>query len=542
MTLNLNGIINVRNVLIISLLLISKILCAKVYFISPTGSDLNGKGSKFYPWRSLNKACSSVNAEGDTIYVTSGTYIENSTCKLNVGVSIIGSDSTSLITSLNPSDNFLLLDLSSNSSGTYGNQSISNIKLDGKSICWWCIRVNNRSNIRIHHCIIRNFAHRGITFQGTPADEPQLYEKGNQFYNNILTNCGLWTGGKYPSGYALGCLMIGAQSEMGIYNNTIIQNGFAEGLNGEPICFMNNGYNKAIKIYNNVIKKAPQPSVGGNTIFAIELWNSRGSIEIFKNNIEGSIDCAGTSSLRRNYPKAFDIHDNVFSWPTLMPLVNDGEKGIQIEYSAEYVYIYRNHFINLCRPIYATCPAGAFQNNIYIFNNVIENVGSNTTQSYKGWGILIESTDKTDNYHNWYIYNNDIISKKTGGSQGSTMWGINIPNGKGLTKNMNIYNNIIFGFSHAAIVLNVSDSVNISHNLFYQNGNLNKVMGDTPNHLKLTNNLVADPKFTSTSDFHLQKGSPAIGSGMAVKGNENDYEEYPFLSPPSIGAYEYREK
>lgn len=47
-----------------------------------------------------------------------------------------------------------------------------------------------------------------------------------------------------------------------------------------------------------------------------------------------------------------------------------------------------------------------------------------------------------------------------------------------------------------------------------------------------------DPKFVSTSDYHLQVGSPAIGKGINVPVVKKDYDGKNYNNPPSIGAYE----
>lgn len=52
-----------------------------------------------------------------------------------------------------------------------------------------------------------------------------------------------------------------------------------------------------------------------------------------------------------------------------------------------------------------------------------------------------------------------------------------------------------------------------------------------------TNGQMADPLLVSSSDFHLQNGSPAINAGVDV-GLTTDYEENPIVGIPDIGAYE----
>jgi hypothetical protein len=49
---------------------------------------------------------------------------------------------------------------------------------------------------------------------------------------------------------------------------------------------------------------------------------------------------------------------------------------------------------------------------------------------------------------------------------------------------------------------------------------------------------IANPRFVSTTDYHLQKGSPAIGAGIPFEGLTRDSNEAPRPNPPAIGAYE----
>jgi hypothetical protein len=54
-----------------------------------------------------------------------------------------------------------------------------------------------------------------------------------------------------------------------------------------------------------------------------------------------------------------------------------------------------------------------------------------------------------------------------------------------------------------------------------------------------TGQLTSDPLFMTTTNFHLQDGSPAEQSGVHIGSPYLlDYESTPFLNPPSRGAYE----
>ncbi len=52
----------------------------------------------------------------------------------------------------------------------------------------------------------------------------------------------------------------------------------------------------------------------------------------------------------------------------------------------------------------------------------------------------------------------------------------------------------------------------------------------------------ADPMFVSSTDLHVQEGSPAIGAGVQVPGVITDFEGNYYNNPPSIGAFEANPK
>jgi hypothetical protein len=48
-------------------------------------------------------------------------------------------------------------------------------------------------------------------------------------------------------------------------------------------------------------------------------------------------------------------------------------------------------------------------------------------------------------------------------------------------------------------------------------------------------------RFVGASDFRLQEDSPARGQAVAVDSLTHDIDGYPRATPPSAGAYEYRD-
>ena len=77
----------------------------QTYYVSTSGNDISGNGSKKAPWRSLYKACQSVTKKGDIIHLNAGTFVENRVCSLASGVSLEGEGEKSIITSNNITNN-----------------------------------------------------------------------------------------------------------------------------------------------------------------------------------------------------------------------------------------------------------------------------------------------------------------------------------------------------------------------------------------------------------------------------------------------------
>jgi hypothetical protein len=64
-------------------------------------------------------------------------------------------------------------------------------------------------------------------------------------------------------------------------------------------------------------------------------------------------------------------------------------------------------------------------------------------------------------------------------------------------------------------------------------------VGHTPGSTAEATNfgIFANPRFGSASDYHLQKGSPAMGVGIRFDYFATDFDAKPRRNPPAIGAY-----
>lgn len=444
------------------LLLFVQISYATTYYISPSGNDVSGTGSIGNPWKSLYKATSVVKTAGDIIHVSAGNYLETVRCNLSVGVSIEGEGADVSIIQSTLNAQFVAIIIATSPEGTNGNQHISNIRLDGnKRTTSWAIEIRGRSNFSIHDCIIQDFEESGVHFGGRADNEtepPAIYATGNSFYNNTVINCA-----KYD-GYGRGCLLIGGQKGMLIYNNTISQTGRAKGTNGWPIKACNNGFLKGCKIYNNKITK--QAYDGMTWDFAIELFNESG-LEVYNNRIIGSLDL--NHQTKGDYLYSVYVHDNIMGPDSLQSKV---ETGITLEYETENAIIENNQLQNLAIPIYFTPRDGSLIADVLIKNNVCENIGVDN-ESRRGYAINF-SSDGTGNHiiTNFFVIGNKFIAR----AKNSPYYGIEIT-GVGPFTNIKIQNNTISNFEVACIAANpafVIDTLIIENNTLFSNGNNNK--------------------------------------------------------------------
>jgi nicotinamide mononucleotide transporter len=465
---------------------------ATTYYISTKGNDETGNGSSSNPWKTLYQATASVKKPGDIIHVTAGIYTEISRSYLAIGVSIEGEGAASVIQST-LTESFVAIIIARSDEGTDGNQQISSIKLDGNNrTTSWGIEIRGRKNVSIHDCIISNFEESGVIWGGRNDNEgepPLIYATGNTFYNNTLTNCA-----KYAD-FGRGCLAIGGQEGMLIYNNTISQTGRKKGTNGWPIKYHNDGFLKGVKIYNNTITK--QSYDGTSWDFALELFNVSG-LEIYNNTIIGSVDL--NYQKKGGYAYSIYIHDNIIGPLTMQPKL---ENGIVLEYDTETAIIEKNKFRNLGVVIYFTPRAGSVISNMSIKDNFCDNIGV-ADKSHQGFAIRFGSVDKAAYIiENFFVTNNKFIASPVQ----KPYWGLAFLDAAKAT-NIQIKNNTIKGFNAAGITADpasVIDTMIIENNILSGNGFANKpsyALG-VPQHYIYKNNSETDGKIFTLPNLKM---------------------------------------
>lgn len=529
-------------ILLLAILSIS--IFAQTYYIDPDGNDTSGNGSEGSPWKTLNKAVTTVTTSGSLIHVNPGTYTETVRSTLAPGVSIEGEGDVSIIrnttlTSLllygaNGNNGDAILNLVS-ASVANGNQEIRYLKFDGVNLaCGVAVYIMNRHNVKIHHCTFVDFNYCAVawwasgTYDGTP---PATRLTGSEFHHNTVTNCAGYNGND-DSFY--GSLYCGGHEGMLIHDNTMIMNGHSTGNQGWPIKFwLWGGMMNGCKIYDNWLEKTDY------TIwdFAIESTGEDG-MEIYNNTIRGGVDL-NKQNFSGTYTYSVYIHDNIIGPPGSVSGLY--ASGITLEHNNSNVLIERN-LIQNCSPAILFTPRTLDQTNVVIRYNIMSNIWAS---SYYNEGITMNPTGAGVDINGFYVYNNIIHGNN------SVESGLKFVHAGGAAitsaTNFELINNVILnfkGYNGNPINLTgagVYSNLKIQNNIFYNNLSNSPVLSGTPTNYTNSNNLTSNPLFTSSgTDFTLQENSPAIDAGLNIN-LTTDYllHSVPINSIPDIGAYEY---
>ena len=495
------------------------------YYVSPSGSDLYSKtqaNNSATPWLTLYKAVTSCKSVGDTIFIQSGTYNENSLCALSVGVSILGEGTSTIIktsfTSSSGNDGFLYLN--STAGPVNGNQFISNLLLDGNALTSTiAVFVRFRNNVSINNVTIKDFHYAAIKFEGNNNSYPNppsvAYSSGNSIHDCILTNSS--TSQTYMGVYGADMVEINGQQDFLFYNNVSDNTARPTGYNGKSL---GGNWNKALKIYNNTFTKTN--SEGTEWLFFFETWHYQGGCEIYGNTFNGAAGLDISDVTRGSYDYGIKIYDNTFIVPSNTLYNSHLHTAITFEEhgNLQDIYVYNNYFKN--------CPNGIAVigwvnetdsrvdiNNVNIYSNVFENIGSTD----ENWGFPIRlvttGTDARVYWDSIFIYNNTMTSYTTRQTFAGIYWAVG-----GTITNVKIDNNIIQGFATYPIYFPLGiagstiDNISVQKNLFYLNSYANSANYSTVTVTNKTeNSIIGNPLFVSTTDFHLQSGSPAENAG-----------------------------
>ena len=243
------------------------------------------------------------------------------------------------------------------------------------------------------------------------------------------------------------------------------------------------------------------------------------------------------------------IEDNYFhdGWHTTGPDFSVGGSGTTG--SIDGVIIRRNKF-------YDPLTTAGYSEEIFIQNYLYSSLQSQVKNIYIYSNIFLSPSGNSINMEGTqsvYVYNNVFYNHRTAGASGH-VW---IDNNNSLVQ---VKNNIFYTISTNDIggeelfVRSGQDikKVDANYNLYYRiNNNLRIV--DIENQGTFYMNTIAalrtqfgleknsptpaNPLFVSTSDYHVQSGSPAVGAGLAIPAVVSDYEGNTFANPPNIGCY-----
>ncbi len=508
---------SMKKYLLIILIFTYQLASATVFYISPSGNDNTGDGSINSPWRTLRKATTTVTTTGDIIHVNAGVYLETVQSNLAVGVSLEGDGNSSVIQWTGTAQ-FEPIIYAASSEGTMGNQHISNLMFDGRNLATsWAINIRGRSNFSIYNCTVKDFQDRGIIWGGRDDNSdapPTIYATGNSFHDNIVTNSSRCNGV-----YGTGCLGIGGQEGMLVYNNTITSNSRPANTNGWPIKYWNQGHLRGVKIYNNILTAQAIPAgkengENGFWDFAIEFFYEQG-LEIYGNTISGSVDINFNS--KGTYPYTAYIHDNVIGFPTFQA---GKQAGIIIEFDCETAIIENNIIRNCADAVVFSVRNNTQITNVDIRNNLMYNIGSPGGAYGRGIGNF---TDGSTNWNiaNMNIYNNTILANTN--TALAPFDGISFYDADGVS-NLKVKNNIVRGFIGACVNVfpaNIVSNSQFQYNNFWNNGYntpFTNWQGTPvlPAGNIISNSLNINPAFINGNAFDLPPGSPLIDAGVNV--------------------------
>lgn len=260
-------------------------------------------------------------------------------------------------------------------------------------------------------------------------------------------------------------------------------------------------------------------------------------IEIHHSTIQGTVHLF--------YFDNIDIHHNIIGYPVMSPDFKDGIYTCDVD----GLTIRNNYFKNLATQISVASYPDTRVQNIFIFNNVMFNIGVASDEWY-GSGIDMGGITSQP-AQNIIIANNTMIANP---QNRKTRIGIYLPT-VGYTTNIVIQNNIMTGFRYATIFGvgpdRVIDAISIENNIFWDNTsdpaqtyctsdsvyytNIELPLNETSNY------MFVDPIFMGTEDFHLSEFSPAIRNGISIPIITTDYDDKIRSEVFDIGAYMYGE-
>jgi hypothetical protein len=518
-----------KNALIIIFLIINTIASATDYYISSIGNDSNNGLSSSKPWKTIAKVNASSFSPGDTIFFNkggtwreqlivpssgnAGAYIVFSSYGIGLAPKILGSTEVTAWT---------------NYAGKvwYSNNTVSDpyaLEYDGNiyfketdgDISWGRVKKSTVQNLNVeydwtyyaNHIYIFSPTDPNIRYSGVEASQ-RLYGI-NMNNKNYLTIDGLEVA--YPGSYG-----IGEQDPSTNLTGLVIRNCIVHhiGIKSSNAAYGIEEWHTNSLIQNNIVHDAGRRGISLN-IYGGNCQLSNVTIEantMYHGFHTTGVDISGFGTgtidnviIRNNliYDDITEVLDQVESYKSAGIFAKKEGVG-----SISNIYVYNNIIKNTTSNgvLFLDIP------NSFIFNNVFYGVNPNLTEEFNA---LLQVDGKSDcTIRNNIFYNNVV----------------NVTN------------------SFSCLHISSTGTVTSDYNLFYQPnislscirwaglGNVVYSIVEWAKYKSETGQdahspTPANPLFVSSSDYHLQTGSPAINTGIDVG--------LPFSGKaPDLGAFQ----
>jgi hypothetical protein len=495
---------------------------AATYYVDPNGNDTSGNGTQTSPWKTLSTACNHVTSSGNTIYINPGTYTDNNTCKLAIGVNIqgAGSDRVLIKSAYNGAIGtaYIYRQNANTNPVTQGNNEISGFTLDGSSkTLVMGIFIRGSDNLNIHNLKLQNIKVTALRVDGyydwtdgynTP---PPAYGK-NVVIHDIET-ADTTTVTDYGWGPRLGAIALAALENAQVYNLTINEN-----IVGRGVGIKNTkGWLKGFKGYNWTINT----DVSNGDAFVFEIYNFLGDSEIYDCTFNHALSLnGGLKTPITGSTWNLKIHDTKTDFSKFPTHALGHELSHNyLDFYNNYIYGNKGRGAGLWTTNYST---GTSVNNWRFRNNVVYNCAAG--------GLSIE---KGGSMSNIQVFNNvfDSISNSPYGGYGISTEGFS-----GTLSGLKIQNNLIMNCLAAPVSVGSKlTSTLIDHNFFYGNGNGNGVK-NAGSGTAITNNITSGAPGIMASGsrptqyYQLTGSSNLLNTGINVGLPYNG-------TAPNIGAY-----
>jgi hypothetical protein len=525
-----------KSLIITFLLFISIAVNAKNYYVKNRGNNSNTGLSDAQAWATITKVNTSSFSPGDTIFFNKGdTWRERLTVPSsgNGGANIVFSSygtgsapkilgSTEVTAWTNDTGNIWYSD--NTLSDPYALQFDGNIYFKEKDgdISWGRVKKSTKGALAIEYDWIWISNHIYIYSPTDPnsrysgVEVAQRKEVINLNNKNFLTIDGLEVA---YSGFT------GINDQWPATNliGLTIKNCHVHHMGTKEVGYGIEVWHSSTFIQNNTIHDSGRRNISLN-IYA-------GDVQLHDVIVEGNTlyDAYHTTGVDINTSGA-GTYNNIIIRKNLMYHTNQGVIDGVENFTTQMIFV--------------SSESTGTLSNIYIYNNIFKNTK----------GIAINVGQEPNRILSSYIYNNTFYGVDPNLVSPYMSFIFLHAGSNSVIKNNIFYNNINPAVNSTFSCLNVASdagTVTSDYNLFYvlsatrllnwKGTSYSKSQLATYKSVKAQDTHSpnpANPLFVSSSDYHLQSGSPAIDAGIGV-GLTTDYDGNTYHNPPSIGAYEY---